>query len=100
MKSIRSFVKEEFIGKTFEIDENDRTAIIRLFMKILRRKNYSRGDICRITFFLNKFYLSRAERCAIILSLGYEYSDGYYNSGLAHMKIGDYYDHKPRGFQG
>jgi len=84
-----TFIKERFLGKGFLLLRNDRTTVIRFFNFIFKKKQYKQNEIRRITQFLKKFNLSKAERLAIITRLGYVYHD---YSVFGNIKVNGYYD--------
>ena len=69
-----NFIKPEYIGRTFEFDENDRTKIVRFFQQVFIEREYTFRDVRGISQFLKRKFLTRAERCAVIMHLGYRYS--------------------------
>lgn len=98
---LRSYVKDEYVGKVFNIEVANRTAIVRLFMDALRvcRANDSQ-KAKSIRRFLKRFHLSNAEIHSILFHIGFRYSvsDKYAqgNPKLRNIKINGYYDHKAR----
>jgi len=71
-------------------DKDNRAGMVRLFMKVLNKGKYNRLEVAKITQWLKSFGLTRAERTAIIIHLGYRYST------LEGMKIDGYLDRKRR----
>ena len=105
MKSIREVIKEEYVGKTFEVDENNRTEVVRLFMDALREvdsDDYLKARAIR--HFLGRFSLSNAEIHAILFKKGFRYAPkkGKYGSycigvaSLRNIKIDAYHDHQTK----
>ena len=95
-QKIRDFVKDEYVGKQFNVSKTNRTKIVRLFMDSLRPCTEDNLYIKkRITHFLRRYYLSRAERHAILFKLGYRYSktNSIY---LRNMEINGYLKWKRR----
>lgn len=81
------FIKPKYLGKTFVGCREDRTSLVRFFMKLFRDDvKYQKCDARAINHWLKSFGLSRAERIAVVTSLGYKYSY------LDHMKIDGYLD--------
>lgn len=79
------FIRTEYLGKTFVGCKEDRTSLVRFFMKIFRDDiKLSKYDARAINHWLKSFGFSRAEKVAVITSLGYKYST------LEHMKIDGY----------
>lgn len=84
------FIKSEFLGKAFLGLKADRTSLVRFFTMIFRKDmKYKKGDAKAINQWLKNFKLSRAEKVAVITSLGYKYR------WLEHMMIDGYLDNKP-----
>jgi len=75
-RSVRDFVRAEFIGRTFYVNASNRTECIRLFMDALR-PCIDPSLKTRISKFLKRFGLSFAERIAILQHLGYTHSSSY-----------------------
>jgi len=69
-----NFIKPEYLGRTFEFDENDRTKIVRFFQQAFIERKYTLGDVHGITQFLKRKFLTRAEIHAVVIHLGYRYS--------------------------
>lgn len=98
--SANRFIKAVFVGKKFLGLRNNRTGMVRFFMKVIKLKeeggkDYNRYEISSITHWLKGCGLSSAERVAIITRLGYKYST-HSTPYLGHMKINGYLDRKPR----
>ena len=98
IKTIRDFIKDEYVGKQFNIPIANRTKIIRLFMKAIKPCKKDGGTIkTRIAHFLQRYHLSRAERHAILFKLGYRYKVKRTKGlTLRNMKINGYLDHQSR----
>ena len=90
-----NFIKPEYIGRTFEFDENDRTKIVRFFQQIFIEREYTSGDVHGISQFLKRKFLTRAERCAVIVHLGYHYSP-HPSSNNRNLKIDGYLDRRSK----
>ena len=89
------FAKAEYLGKYFIAlkDEDNRTGIVRFFIKILKEKiegeKYSQHEVKAITQWLKNFGLTRAEIGGVVTKLGYRYKT------LRHMRIDGILDRKP-----
>ena len=92
-KKVSDFLKPEYLGKVIEIDNNDRSSVVRAFMDTFLVRDYSSREIQTITHFLNRYHLSRAEIHAVVLHLGYRYNTG--NKALRHLAIDGYFDNHP-----
>ena len=68
------FIKPEYLGRTFEFDENDRTKIVRFFQQAFIERDYTFRDVHGISQFLKRKFLTRAEIHAVVIYLGYRYS--------------------------
>jgi hypothetical protein len=95
---IRRLIKNDYIGKHFFIDIEDRTKIIRLFLcalKQIQKDDYRTASVIRQ--FLRRFHLSNAEIHAVLFHIGFRYSSSnnsgsYKNIHLDNIKINGYYD--------
>jgi hypothetical protein len=73
-KPFKLFLKEEFRNKGFVyVNYSDRTSVVRTFMTIFEKKEYSALDCKRISYFLASKKLSKTEIRAIMFYLGYKY---------------------------
>ena len=61
VKKIRDFIKPQYIGKSVEVDYDQRSSVVRAFMDIFVVRDYSSTEIQTIAHFLKRYHLSRAE---------------------------------------
>jgi predicted transport protein len=94
----RQLLKPEYVGKSIEVDYDDRSSVVRTFMDIFLEREYTAYEIRAVTRFLKRYYLSRAEIHAIILHLGYRYNKR--NKAVGNMALADYLDNNPNGTKG
>ncbi len=86
------FIRSGYLGKTYVGCKEDRTSIVRFFMKLFRDDvTYGRYDINAITQWLRSFRLTRAERVGIVTSLGFKYRRSNY---MKNIRIDGYLDNK------
>ncbi len=90
-----NFIKPEYIGRTFEFDENDRTKIVRFFQQIFIEREYTFRDVHGISQFLKRKFLTRAEIHAVIIHLGYRYS-AFPSPSNRHLRIDGYLDRRSK----
>ncbi len=90
-----NFIKPEYIGRTFEFDERDRTKIVRFFQEVFVKREYTYRDVHGITQFLKRKFLTRAEIHAVIVHLGYRYSSKPNNSNR-NLRIDGYLDRRSK----
>jgi len=99
LESVRSIIKDAYIGKTFKFKPNNRTKIIRFFMGILRKCEPNDSyKAKRIRQFLRRFHLTNAEIHAILFHIGFRYSTSTptSNKSLCNIKINGYFEHHYR----
>lgn len=70
--------------------------MVRFFMNYFIKRPYNLNEIKVISHFLKEKGLTRAERHAIIYSLGFKYQASN-NCQLRHLQINGYLNHPPRG---
>jgi hypothetical protein len=97
-------IKTEYAGRSFRLQRNDRSELVRLFMEVCKPITCMR-DAKRIRTFLGRFSLSNAEIHAVLLHLGFHYSNytaqhSWSHSNLRHMKIDGYLDAGSSGVRG
>ena len=97
-KRANELLKPEYVGKTIEIDYNDRSSVVRAFMDIFLEREYTPYEIKAVTHFLKRYHLSRAEIHAVILHLGYRYNKR--NKSVGNVAVGKYLDNNPNGTKG
>ena len=94
--NINYFIREKYLSvHVVDLDLADRTAVVKFFMDLFKIKQYSPYEIGIITRFLKRKGLTRAERHAVILHLGYRYAsapDGH----MGNLVIDGYYNHQGR----
>lgn len=97
--SVRSFIHDEYMNRTFHVNIEDRSGIVRLFMKAIKEcdsKDWRKAR--RIHLFLKRFHLSRAEIHAILFNKGFRYSNigtkgACSNPMLRNIYIDGYHNH-------
>jgi predicted transport protein len=92
------FLKPEYVGKSIEVDYDDRSSVVRTFMDIFLEREYTSYEIKSVTHFLKRYHLSRAEIHAVILHLGYRYCKR--NRSVGNVAVADYLDNNPNGTKG
>ena len=93
-RSAYDFLKPEFVGmygKRLFVDYDDRSDLVRQFMGVFLKKEFTAFDIRVIIHFLKRFHLSKAEINAVVFHLGFRYVTPRCQGNL---KIDGYYDAK------
>ena len=90
-----NFIKPEYLGRTFEFDENNRTEIVRFLQQIFIEREYNFRDVHGITQFLRRKFLTRAEIHAVVMHLGYHYS-AWSSSSNRNLRIAGYLDRRSK----